>query len=194
MILSNSYSIWIMALIMSLGFQGDNFLLSSQSSVAVNGTSTLHDWTMTMEEVDGQANFSLDETGKLIAKNVRVELQAEKLKSKHTQMDKITYKALKTNKHPNIIFSAEELVSTKINDANQTLSGKGKLSIAGVTKTINLKATCNVPTNGAITCRGSKNIKMTDYDIDPPTAMLGTIKTGDEITIAFSAEFSQIRQ
>ncbi|MCB0855839.1 MAG: YceI family protein, partial [Bacteroidetes bacterium] len=72
--------------------------------------------------------------------------------------------------------------------------GKGQLTIAGVTKTITLNADCKVSDNGQITCTGSKKIKMSDYGIDPPTAMFGTIKTGDDLTIVFSAGFAQIGQ
>jgi hypothetical protein len=29
---------------------------------------------------------------------------------------------------------------------------------------------------------------MTDYGVSPPTAMLGTIKTGNDITVSFSSK------
>jgi hypothetical protein len=37
-----------------------------------------------------------------------------------------------------------------------------------------------------IQIKGSKKVKMTDFNISPPTAMLGTLKTGDEVTISFT--------
>ena len=33
---------------------------------------------------------------------------------------------------------------------------------------------------------GEKSIKMTSYGVEPPTALLGTIKTGDDLTIKFN--------
>ena len=33
--------------------------------------------------------------------------------------------------------------------------------------------------------KGSEEILLTDYGIDPPTALLGLIRTGDRITIEF---------
>ena len=39
--------------------------------------------------------------------------------------------------------------------------------------------------DGSITFSGSKKIKMTDYKLKPPTALLGTLTTGDEVDIHF---------
>ncbi len=32
---------------------------------------------------------------------------------------------------------------------------------------------------------------MTDFDVKPPTALMGTIKTGDEITIVLNTTFAK---
>jgi polyisoprenoid-binding protein YceI len=37
----------------------------------------------------------------------------------------------------------------------------------------------------SMTVSGDYTLKMTDYGIQPPKAMWGTIKTGDEVTIKF---------
>ena len=37
-----------------------------------------------------------------------------------------------------------------------------------------------------VTLTGATKLKMTDYKIDPPKALMGTITTGDEITIKFN--------
>ena len=36
---------------------------------------------------------------------------------------------------------------------------------------------------------GSIKIVMSDYGIEPPVAMFGTLKTGDEVTIDFELKF-----
>lgn len=38
---------------------------------------------------------------------------------------------------------------------------------------------------------GSKTIKMTDFGVDPPKAMFGTITTGDAIDIKFHSIFKK---
>ena len=38
----------------------------------------------------------------------------------------------------------------------------------------------------SITFNGSYKLKMTEYKVDPPTAMLGAIKTGDGIEVKYN--------
>jgi hypothetical protein len=47
-----------------------------------------------------------------------------------------------------------------------------------------------MPSTGQLAFEGSQTIKMTDYGITPPTALFGTLKTGDEITITFKTNFT----
>ncbi|HTA26291.1 MAG TPA: YceI family protein, partial [Bacteroidia bacterium] len=71
-----------------------------------------------------------------------------------------------------------------------TISAKGTLTIAGVTKPIDMLIKVSAPNQGYLTFEGSQTIKMTDYGITPPTALLGTMKTGNEITINFKTVFT----
>ncbi|MEP1791697.1 YceI family protein, partial [Reichenbachiella sp.] len=63
------------------------------------------------------------------------------------------------------------------------LLGKGELLIAGKSNEIPVRLTIN--NTSKLSVSGSIKIKMTDYGITPPTAVFGTIKTGDDITIQF---------
>jgi hypothetical protein len=41
-----------------------------------------------------------------------------------------------------------------------------------------------------VALEGEKTFNMTDYAIEPPKALFGTITTGDEITIKFKSIFT----
>jgi hypothetical protein len=45
------------------------------------------------------------------------------------------------------------------------------------------------PADKSFTVTGVKKMKMTDYNVKPPTALLGTIKTGNDITISYNLKF-----
>ena len=81
--------------------------------------------------------------------------------------------------------------------SNTKNSGKitcnGSLSIAGTTQKIDLEVTGVVQPDNSIKCKGEKKIKMTDYKVDPPSFMMGTIKTGDEITISLDVHLAPIK-
>lgn len=102
-------------------------------------------------------------------------------------MDKNTYKALNTKKYPNITFVLSSGNVTAQGSNNYQLKGMGKLTIAGNTlvtdMVVNMKYN---PADKSFTCTGVKKFKMTDYGVKPPTAMMGTIKTGDAISIAYT--------
>lgn len=162
-------------------------LLNGESKLTVLGTSSLHDWHVTAENQSGKIVFKNLETGEI--EKCNVEIVAESLKSGKSSMDKNTYKALKTDSYKTISFQLVEVKET-VNKGNGkfTVHTQGDLTIAGVKKRVSLDFTTTIADN-KITLVGEKKFKMTDFKIDPPKAMFGTITTGDEVTIKFSTIF-----
>ena len=141
------------------------------SNIKIEGTSTLHDWNMT----SNQATFTGQIAGNTI-NDVKFVMKAQSLKSKESAMDKNAYKALETSKYPEITFTTASIPT----QGNATISGN--LTIANSTK--NVKIPVTVTKNGSsYVIKGTTKIKMTTFGIKPPTVMLGTIKTGDDLTI-----------
>lgn len=159
-------------------------LKAGSQEFSVKGTSTLHDWHMTSEEGEGFVQVSESAEGVLNFTGSEITLVAETLKSGKRGMDKNAYKALNTDEFPNIQFV---LVSCNMESAT---AGKatGKLTIAGTTRNVIFDITVE-KSGDAFTVKGSTDFRLTDYQIDPPTALMGTIKTGDDVTIEFNATF-----
>jgi polyisoprenoid-binding protein YceI len=65
----------------------------------------------------------------------------------------------------------------------------GDLTIAGKTRNIELTGMAYIKENGKILFDGSRSLKMTEYGIDPPTAMMGAMQVGDNVTIKFKVYF-----
>ena len=59
----------------------------------------------------------------------------------------------------------------------------GVLAIAGTAKEVSFPFKGKVSGENEIECDTTYKINMTDYGIDPPTYMLGVIKTGQEVDI-----------
>lgn len=167
-------------LIATSGYGQTNYKQSGTTTITIAGTSTMHDWTMTSQSANYTASFEINSDGTPSALNkVTVTVPAESLKSKETAMDKNAYKSLKTDRYKDITFQL-----TSANIAQKTISCTGNLTIAGTTKSIDVDVAYEVK-NGNLVCKGSKKIKMTDFNVEPPTFMFGAIKTGDAITITF---------
>jgi len=158
-----------------------SYSLSGAPLITVAGTSTMHDWTMTSKEATCQATFETDANGNPTKiSSLVINIPAESLKSGKGAMDKNAYNALKTDKNKQITF---QISSTQIN--GKSISSNGNLTIAGSTKSTDVTATFELLSNKSIQLKGSKTLKMTEYKVEPPSFMFGSVKTGDEITISF---------
>jgi polyisoprenoid-binding protein YceI len=154
--------------------------------IILEGTSNIHDWDMKSDKGTCTGVFDLSNTGSLTGMSaLNFVVPAESLKSEHSGMDKNTYKALNTKKYASINFAA---ASASIKPAGNAfvLTTKGMLTISGITKEVWLTANGVVNTDKSITYSGLYKLKMTDFNVEPPTAMFGTIKTGDNIVVKFN--------
>lgn len=149
----------------------------------VKGTSSLHDWESTVETMESKGSISVTNKSLADVSNVVVKIPVKSIKSpKGKLMDNKTWEAFNHEKNPFIVFT---LTSEKINREKNTLDVTGTLAMAGVTKPIELTLGYKVLPEGLVQITGSKKLKMTDYKIDPPTAMMGTIKVGDAVEVSF---------
>ncbi len=163
----------------------EKFKIKLPSKVLIKGTSTLHDWESIVEKTDAQLSTNNPNTN-IETLNVKVDVLS--IKSGKNLMDKLTYKALKADEYPNITFIFKKGEIIKEDTSYVDIKLIGDLSIAGVTKSVAVKTKINKQ-GKPIVLKGTHMLKMTDFGIDPPKALLGTIKTGDEITIEFNLTF-----
>jgi polyisoprenoid-binding protein YceI len=161
---------------------------SGPTDIKVLGTSNLHNWTMDAKEISCSATFIFTgndfQPQSLAALNLSIPVH--NLKSRESMMDSRAYTALKADK-----FSTMALVLTSATivpgqNNHFQVKGIGNLSIAGATKPVSIDAACVVNADGTIACSGSEQLKMSDYQIKPPSFMLGALRTGDDLTINFS--------
>ena len=172
----------IMLLIVTLGNSQVKYSAKDDLNLLVSGTSTLHDWDMKEAKGECKAAFTFNAAGDITALDaLTVVIPAEGLKSEHTGMDKNAYKALKTDVAPTIFF---KLTSATITSGN-TINCVGKLTIAGTTRDANVIAVYKLNSDKSITVSGKKNISMKDFNMEPPSFMMGTIKTGNDIVLKF---------
>jgi polyisoprenoid-binding protein YceI len=127
--------------------------------------------------------YTLNGSSLFEIKNVVLRVKVTDIKStKGKMMDNKTYDAFNYEKNPFITF---KLTTQKVNEAESTIDVKGDLTMAGVTKTIDMTISYKLLAGGDLQIVGSQILSMTDFGMEPPTAMMGTIKVGKEVTVKF---------
>jgi len=166
----------------NLGLSQENYSLSSESVLTVDGSSTLHDWTVTANTCNGSLNIDAQ-----VFKEISFEADVASIKStRGATMDKKTHNALKKEEHPKVMFSATDVTFSE--GDNQSISGK--LNVAGVEKDVVITASIKNAA-GNIQLTGNYKITLQDYNMEPPTAMFGSIVVGDDVTVNFDLVFAK---
>lgn len=190
----NFLFISIIALLLATGVQAQEFykIQAKNSQLVVTGTSSLHDWEMEAANFNAETLLKMD--GNSISEISKIEFKApvSGLKSGKNIMDSKAYDALKQKKFPEIKFSLNNSNSVNISGSKANLTGM--LTIAGKTKEVKLTADLDVENPQKFLVTGSVPVKMSDFGIDPPTAMMGAMKTGDDVVVKFNLEFQKSDQ
>jgi polyisoprenoid-binding protein YceI len=153
------------------------------NSMTVQGSSTLHEWESQITKSEWKGSFQIENLALVDIKNLEVKIPVESIKStKGKMMDSKTYDAFNYEKFPFIVYT---LTSVKINQNAGTIDAKGSLTMAGATRPIDLQVKYKILPGGDLQLTVSKKFKMTEFKMEPPTAMMGTIKVGDEVTVNF---------
>jgi len=179
----------IMLIIFAPYVYGQQLKVNEQNTqLSIDGTSTVHDWTIEAEEFDGTADVKIENNALQAINSLSFNVQVKSLKSGKSAMDDNTYEALKEDDHPIITYKFKSMDNVKVEGNTTTMDTKGILTIGGVSKIVNMKVKAD--TKNGIAFNGDITFKMSVFEIDPPTAVFGTIKTGDEVTIKFNAKYN----
>jgi polyisoprenoid-binding protein YceI len=173
----------------SASAQSIRLAVNPDSKLWIEGGSNLHGWSCKASSID--ATIDVDEafvksTSPTLLKKVQVKVPVRNLKCGHGGMDNNLYKALKANDSPDISYILGSFdVVPGAGDAF-TVKSVGTLNIAGTEKTVNMDVSATKLADGSIRADGELPLLMTDFGVKPPTAMLGTLRTDNKVTVKFS--------
>ena len=171
--------------------QGQTTYKGKQNKMSVVGSSTLHEWESEVTQVESSGVITVEGNQLTAIKDVTVKMPVTGIKStKGKTMDNKTYEAFNSDKNPTIQY---KLTSAKItgSGAEFTILATGNLTMAGTTKPIEMTAKAKVLANGDVQITGSHKFNMKTFNMVPPTAMMGTIKVGEEVTVKFEILYSK---
>ncbi len=156
--------------------------------LSVQGTSSLHDWESSVEKVEATGFYQVTNNTLASIRDVVVKIPVKAIKSpKGKIMDNKTWEAFNYEKNPTITFVLRDKT---IEASKKTIIATGALTMAGVTKPVELHLAWKVLPGGELQISGTHKLLMSTFNMEPPTAMMGTIKVGDEVIVTIEMVLS----
>ncbi|MFT6997757.1 MAG: polyisoprenoid-binding protein YceI [Cryomorphaceae bacterium] len=174
-----------LSLLLGVALSAQEYTVSPSSKVSVVGTSTIHDWESEVENVRGSATFEMENGMVISIPQMAITIKAESIESGKSKMNSITYESLKTKKFHNILFELSEVKQI----AGNKVIVAGDLMISGMKRNVSVQGIVESEGN-TITITGAKKIDMTEFDIEPPSAMFGAIQVGKDVNILFTLKLT----
>lgn len=167
-----------------------SYYIDAGSSLSIAGSSNVNKFTCSCTEQFPQNSirFDLMDGGKTVRfSNAGLHIRSKSLDCGNPQMNKDMYKTLHADQHPNIRI---ELTRAQLQEAELltgkdwiTLKASSQLTIAGVSKSVLFDVKAKRIAPDRIRLSTSKEVLMTDFGMQPPTAMLGLVKVNNTIRI-----------
>ena len=171
--------------------------ISPQSKLYLEGTSTLHNFTINAKEIEGylivNKEGSTTNNGQEKIWEMKVIVPVKKLDTDKSSMNDNMDEALKADKAPDITYELKSTGGGNLFESagdSTKLETTGILTIAGVSKQIKMTVNGFRSKDGLLHFNGAKTVKMTDFGVTPPTMFFGAIRTGNNITVNFNIVLS----
>lgn len=163
-------------------------LENSNSSLTVFGSSNLHGWKVDAKTQNGTIKFSSLESCQI--EYLSLAVLTKSLEGTQQAITVSASEALKSDKYKSILFTLVEVKN--IDDKGNgvfALQTFGDLFIAGTKRTVPLNFDVTIVDN-SVKLVGHTTLKMSEFNIIPPTGMLGAVQAKDEIILKFETVFS----
>ncbi|MBX2817711.1 MAG: YceI family protein [Saprospiraceae bacterium] len=165
--------------------QTEHVLSAENSTVVVEGGSTLKDWKATVNVMTGTCSIVEDSSFAIASASMQFETGSMD-GGRGPDMNAKIYKALDSKNHSHINFESKAV------DVNPGAEGKiivkttGTLTIAGKAQDVTLQLE---GTQSPLALTGQHTLTFSSFDITPPSALFGQIVCDDEMTIVFNLVF-----
>ena len=164
--------------------------LQPESRLWVAGTSTVRSFQCQAGAFDAKVESGGADAvaavlaGQKAVSTVEVTVPAEKLDCRNGTMNEHLRKAIKAKEFPTVVFRASSYDLARVSDS-VAVTLNGSLTLGGVEKPITVKAFAKSGDNGTLIVSGTREVRMTEFGLKPPTLMLGTMKVDEKITVGF---------
>lgn len=172
------------------------YTLQDSYEMRIDGDSNVKSWDAEIKEMDGELvltgseNLTFETLAPEHFVSLSLNIPVENIESSSGGLTKNLHKYIKKDDHPYVTFELSNITSIEKNDGTAQITATGVVNAAGKDHNAEMTVEASMNEQGAITFNGDTELLMTSFDIDPPTAVFGTIRAKDEIVISFNTTFS----
>ncbi|MEX1011926.1 MAG: YceI family protein [Balneolaceae bacterium] len=170
------------------------FLTEPDSRIWIEGRSNVNRFTCRASEYSGRAELAVDEAGYELTEldvpqaSIVLRVVVESFDCGRARMNRDLAEALQSEQFPEIVFEYHRstILDEKPGYARTILlEVDGELTVAGETRSIRFEAEGRYTPDGKVGAKGSTEILMTDYGVEPPTGLLGLVRAEDRLEVYF---------
>lgn len=169
------------------------FKIGSESVLSIRGTTNVNSFECFAKQQFPEQSTRLVFNGNervIEFDNMRLFLKVEALDCDNGRMNADLCDALNAEDFPHIVIRLHDAKILETDEDNVRngwipVSVRSSLTISGQTRTSVIKALMKRMADGSYRFTADHGIKMTDYGLEPPTALLGLIKVKDHVVIHF---------
>lgn len=177
--------------------QDVTYTLSEVAEFRIDGDSNVRSWYGDITDANatlvlsGVENFSIDELTPDVFSSLEINIAVKGIESDSNRLTSNLHNYLKGDDHPTITFKLNEITDVETSGNEATITADGVINAAGKDHNVSMSVLATVNSDGSIRFTGKQDLLMTSFDIDPPTAVMGTIRARDEIEILFDVTFAR---
>lgn len=167
----------------------DTYRFTPDSRVWVEGTSNVHDWSCEAEQLTGSLNAATTNASLSSLTGLTVSVPVAGLECGNGTMNRKLRDALGSSP---IRFQLSNARVGQPNSSGRFLAeANGQLTIHGTSRTQRVRANGRRLANNRFQFTGETSLKMSDFGVQPPRALAGTLRTGDQVTVKFDVTVSR---
>lgn len=172
------------------------------SRLWIEGRSNINQFECIAGDYQAQATLGEDVEDQSLAEipgeniQIHIKIPVRKFDCGRNRMNRDFYETMKSEEHPHISFTFQKAVTQQVpeNPADPwLLEVHGDLSIAGTTRSITFDMEGFLMQDGKMRAIGKKPLRMTDYNIEPPTGLFGLIRAENALTVHFDLHASRMK-
>jgi len=156
--------------------------------LTISGTSTVRSWSCSTQQFETNVRPATGLEGVMrgekVVSSVVLRFPVAQIGCGNGTMEGHLRKALKSEQHPAVTYelSTYELSTAATGVAVQAM---GRLTIAGSTQPVEMSVMVTRDAEGRMRVKGETPLLMTQFGVQPPKLMMGTLKVGDAIRVVF---------